>query len=470
MMSYTVIIEWIYKNWTVIAVPLIVFLAFAVVGIWVRRRLYNFLKKTFGQTKWEGSSIFLNVTSTSFFQWCLTLGGYTAIQISQLSPYLKSLSGRMFGSIFIVSLTWTIITLIERLLHLYLKMVKALPATTTAFIINGVKIAFVVASILILLDLWGMPTTPLMLLLMIGLLIAIFASREEILNIFAGIEIGHSNLVKTGDYIKLESGDEGYVSKITWNNIQLRTPDEKIFLIPNSKFIRTTVTILGKPLKQASQPFRFYARLHLKELTGLKAKNLSELTAILKDANDSVVYYHTHNFVEEYQYLTPQPANDFALWVSDALGDEVLGEKLANIDTFEFSTIGALRERLVDVLNEELSIKPDGRAALPGREFHFIKSLSAVIPTSHVAHDLREFIEILRMASIDTLYFHILEAKLRLHKGVNDFSIWLNDCLGEKELAEKIADLDPYTYSLEGLRSMIIQLAEKHLAKEHPVG
>lgn len=464
------VIEWISNNWLVITVPLVVFLAFIVVSIWTRRRLYNYLEKVFSQAKWEGSSIFLNITRTSFFQWCLILGGYTAIHISQLSPYLKSLFGRFLGSIFIVSLTWTIIHLIEQLLNLYLKRVKALPATTMALIANGVKIGFIVASILILLDLWGMPTTPLMLMLTIGLLIAFFTYRDEILNIFAGIEIARNNLVKTGDYVKLESGEEGYVSKITRNNIQIKTPDEKTFLIPNSKFVGMTVIILGKPLKQASQPFRFYTRLHLKELTGLKARNLSELAAILKDVGDSVVYYHTHNFIEEHQYLTPQPANDFALWVSDALGDEVLGEKLANIDTFEFSTIGALRERLVDVMNEELSIRPDGRIAPQGREFHFIKSLSAIIPTFYVAHDLREFVEVLRMVSIDTLYFHIFEARLRLHKGVNDFSIWLNDCLDEKELADNIAVLDPYTYTLEGLRSMIIQLAERHLEKERSVG
>jgi len=156
--------------------------------------------------------------------------------------------------------------------------------------------------------------------------------------------------------------------------------------------------------------------------------------------------------------------------VSDALGDEILGEKLANVDTFEFVTIGALRERLVDFINEDLSKKPDGRVVPPGREFHFIRSLSAIIPTFHVVHDLREFVDALRIVGIDTLYFHIFEARLRLHKGVNDFSIWLNDCLGEKELADKIAVLDPYSYSLEGLRSMIIQLTEKHLKKEYAVG
>jgi small-conductance mechanosensitive channel len=468
-MSNTVI-EWISNNWLGITVPLIVFLAFIVLSIWIRRRLYHYLEKVFSQTKWEGGNIFIATTRNPFFHWCLILGGFTAIQVSPLSPYFKSLFGRLLGSIFILSLTWTVIILIERILHLYLKRFKALPSNTIIVIINGLKITFIVVSILIMLDLWGISTTPLMLMFTILLLIAIFAFRDQILDIFSGIEIARTNVVRTNDYVKLESGEEGYVSKITWNTIHIKTPDEKILVIPNSKFIRTTVTILGKPLKQASQPFRFFTRLYIKELTGLKARNLSELVTILKDVDDSVVYYHTHNFIEEYQYLTPQPANDFAMWVYDALGDQVLGEKLANVDTFEFSTIGALRERLVDVINEELSIKHDGRQAPPGREFHFIKSLSVILPTYYVAHDLREFVEILRMVSLDTLYFHIFEARLRLHKGVNDFSIWLNDCLGEKELADRIAVLDPYTYTLEGLRSMIIQLVEKHMEREHAVG
>jgi len=196
-------------------------------------------------------------------------------------------------------------------------------------------------------------------------------------------------------------------------------------------------------------------------LTGLKARNLSELSNILKDVPDSVVYYHTHHFIEEYQYLIPQPANEFALWVGDVIGDEILAEKLANIDTFEFSTLGELRERIIAVINEELSTRGDGRTAFEGREFHFIKSVSVILPTPYVAHDLREFVEALRKVSIDSLYFHIFESRLRLYRGVNDFSIWLQDCLDEKELSDKIAMLDPYNYTLEGLRSVIIQLIEE---------
>lgn len=459
-------IEWLNKNWLSITVPTIVFLAFFVVAIWARRAVYNYLEGLFAKIKWEGSQIFLQIISAPFFQWCLILGAYTAIQVSTLSPYGKALGGRILGSIFVISLTLTAISLSERLLQLYLNRLKALPLVPTTLIINIVRITFIVVGVLILLDIWGVPTTPLVLILTIGVLLVIIASRDEILNIFSGFELARGKLIKIGDYVEFNSGEKGYVTDITWRNIQIKAPDNRIIIVPNSKFTRTTVSTYRKSLKKATQPFRFYTRLYIKELTGLKARNLSGLVNILKDAPDSVVYYHTHNFIEEHQYLTPQPANDFALWVGDALGDEILAEKLANIDTFDFSTIGELRERIMAVINEDLSTKGNGRIAPEGREFYFIKSISVILPTPYVAHDLREFVEVLRKVSINSLYFHVFESRLRLHRGVNDFSIWLQDCLDERELADKIAVLDPYNYTIEGLRSLIIQLIEERITQE----
>lgn len=456
-------IEWITENWLSLTVPTIVFLAFLVVAVWVRRVIYNYLNGVFAKVKWEGSEILLQATRAPFFQWCLMLGAYTAIQVSTLSLHGKALAGRILGSIFVVSLTWTATSLAEKLLQPYLNKIKASHLLPITLVTNVVRVTFVVVGVLILLDIWRIPTTPLILVLTIGLLVAVVASRDEILNVFSGFGLARSNLIKAGDYVKLESGEEGYVSDMTWRNIQIKGPDGRIILVPNSKFTRTTVTTYGKPLKKATQPFRFYTQLHIKELTGLKARNLSELVSILKDAPDSVIYYHTHHFVEEHQYLTPQPANEFALWVGDALGDEILAEKLANVDTFEFSTIGELRERIIAVINEELSTKDNERTAPEERELHFVKSVSVILPTPYVAHDLREFVELLRKVSIDSLYFHMFESRLRLHRGVNDFSIWLQDCLDERELAERIAALDPYNYTLEVLRNMIIQLIEERI-------
>jgi hypothetical protein len=178
---------------------------------------------------------------------------------------------------------------------------------------------------------------------------------------------------------------------------------------------------------------------------------------------DAVVYYHTHSFVEEYQFLTPEPTNDFALWVRDALGYDILAEKLASIDTFEFPTVGSLRQVIIAVIQDFLAQISHEREAPPESELHFIKSISIVLPTPYVAHHLREFVSMLKRISIGSLYFHIFEARLRLQRGINDFSLWLEECLGEKELAEQITHLDPYNYTMENLREIIIQLCEKKL-------
>ena len=78
-----------------------------------------------------------------------------------------------------------------------------------------------------------------------------------------------------------------------------------------------------------------------------------------------------------------------------------------------------------------------------------------------MAHDLREFVEGLRKVSLGSLYLHVFES--RLARGSNDFSIWIEDSLDEPELAVRIAQLDPYNYSLEDLRSSLIQLIEKRI-------
>jgi hypothetical protein len=199
------------------------------------------------------------------------------------------------------------------------------------------------------------------------------------------------------------------------------------------------------------------------ELTGIKAKNLKELVDILKNAPDSIVYYHTHHFLEEHHYLTPEPANDFAVWVSSILGDEVLGENLASIDAFGFPALGALRERIVNVIGEYISSGQELRKAPEGREFYFMKWVSVILPTPYAARDLREFVEALRKLRLGSLYFHIFESRLRLGKVTNDFSVWMKDILEEQELAEAIEKVDPYTYTLEGVRSQLIKLIERRI-------
>jgi len=212
-----------------------------------------------------------------------------------------------------------------------------------------------------------------------------------------------------------------------------------------------------------SDPFRFLTRFNLTVLLGRQAKNARELLEGIKEVPGSSIYYHTHRFIQQHHYLSPEPPNDFAFWATNALSRDALGEALASVDTVKFHKIESLRESFVTIL-ESFLLDENGRGGdcQEGEEFHFMSCRTFILPTRHVAKDLREFRTILRNVGVSSLYYHIFEAGLRFDKAGNDFSHWF-EAIGEKDLARAVSRLDPYTMTLEGLRTKIIHQVSRHV-------
>jgi hypothetical protein len=206
-----------------------------------------------------------------------------------------------------------------------------------------------------------------------------------------------------------------------------------------------------------AEPFYFCTKFTQVELLGKSAKNLAELLEKIKEVPGSSIYYHTHRFLQQHHYLSPEPPNDFAYWITNILQENILGEKIASVDIIQFRTIRELRMKFIKLIESYLAKKRQLRSCPEGAEFYFMSCRTFILPIPYTAHTLREFCKILKKISVDSLYFHIFEARLRLEKGDNDFSLWLRDT-GEIKIAEEISKLDPYTYTLEGLRKKIISL------------
>jgi len=209
--------------------------------------------------------------------------------------------------------------------------------------------------------------------------------------------------------------------------------------------------------------FHFYTEMGLVELLGRKAKNLTELLEGIKTVPGSCIYHHTHKFLRQHNFLSPEPPNDFAYWTGSVFGDELLGEELAAVDIIQFNSIRELRDKFIATIEEHLLQGIEEHSVFSGYEFHFMKSRSFVIKTGHVAGSLQEFLEIIKKIDTQSLYFHIFEARIRLERPGNDFSYWFASELGENELARRIAQIDPYTITLEGLRKKIVNMIEERL-------
>jgi hypothetical protein len=218
----------------------------------------------------------------------------------------------------------------------------------------------------------------------------------------------------------------------------------------------------------ARDPFEFWTRLTLTKLTGRQAADLPGLLEHLRVVPLSVVFHHTHHFLVQHQHLNPEPPNDFAYWAADVLQESWLGERLAAIDTVQFSNLSALRARLVDVIESHLGQTRQLRVAPAGEEFHFMDAVSFTLPTRHRASTLAELAQQLKVVGAGSIDFHLFEARLRVGADDNDFSRWLDDELGERELAEALRRLDPYTITSEGLRQRLVGLIARRLQAERP--
>ncbi len=211
-----------------------------------------------------------------------------------------------------------------------------------------------------------------------------------------------------------------------------------------------------------SPPFRFSTEQRLVELTGLSARNLSDLSAILHTVSGSSVFYHTHHGFLSHHFEKPIVYSDFAVWVSEALQEDGLAERLAAIDLLAFTTIRDLRESILGMVEDHIrTSKGQLRECPPGDELHFCKSKSFIMPTGIVAQDPVDFFAKLPGITTTSLYFHFLEARLRLGRTTNDFSHWLAS-QGQTKLAAEIDQLDPYTRTLDELKEELIDLGSRN--------
>jgi hypothetical protein len=212
-------------------------------------------------------------------------------------------------------------------------------------------------------------------------------------------------------------------------------------------------------------PFHFSSSVSLTLVTNRRATDLAELVSHLREVSGSVLYYHTHHFLVQHQYLSPEPPNDFAHWVTTVLQEDRLGEQLAAIDMIQFRSLNLLRNRIVTMIDAYLEQRRELRTAPPGEEFYFRESVSFIMPTGLVAYDLSEFADSVERIGFGSLAFHFFDARLRLERGENDFSEWLR-ARGEDAVAAAIARLDPYTHTMDGLRKEVVRLVRRRIAEQ----
>jgi small-conductance mechanosensitive channel len=234
-------------------IPAVAFVAGSIiVGLIFERLVLRKLKKITRKTSWKIDDIIIGSLQGKTILWFLIAGIYGALYSL---PFLKKDILALLTTILIVILMFSATLVLARIaagfVTLYSKSSKtALPESS--IITNITKLFVILIGLLIIMQYLGVSITPILTALGVGGLAVALALQETLSNLFSGIHIIVTGQIKLGDYIKLDTGEEGHVVDITWRNSTIKTILQNLVVIPNSKMASTIITNFSLPAQEMS--------------------------------------------------------------------------------------------------------------------------------------------------------------------------------------------------------------------------
>lgn len=226
--------------WDAIIPISIILLAF-VIGLILRKILISKLMKWSEKTHTQADDIIIKELNRPFILWCLLIGLYFAAQTITLSEEWLGVIGKAIAVLAVFSVTVFLARLSIGLLNMPSGRLKEILPTST-LTQSMAKIFIYAFGILIILNTLGISITPLLTAFGLGGLAVALALQETLSNLFAGFYITLSKQIRVGDFIKLESGEEGYVVDIGWRATRVRMLPNNVVLIPNAKLAQSVIT------------------------------------------------------------------------------------------------------------------------------------------------------------------------------------------------------------------------------------
>lgn len=173
--------------------------------------------------------------------WCLAISLYIGVAISDIPLRFVHPMAAAMNVLVIFSVTLAGANIAGRLFTTYVHA-WGLPVPSTGLAYGIIKGIILVIGFLIILGTLGVSITPLLTALGVGGLAVALALQDTLANLFAGLHILLEKSVRIGDFVKLESGQEGYVEDITWRTTRVRMLPNNMVIIPNSKLSQSIVT------------------------------------------------------------------------------------------------------------------------------------------------------------------------------------------------------------------------------------
>ena len=210
-------------------------------GVVLERMLVGRLRRWAARTEWEGDDIVLD----AFHGLTKWTGALVALHLSLFGGVFSPTTGNwlqkgtLCAGVFVATV-FSARTAVG-FVRLYTRSVEGVMPSTSIFH-SLTKVVVYSLGVLIALQSVGISIAPILTALGVGGLATALALQPTLANLFSGIQILASRTINPGDFVRLDSGEEGHVVDINWRTTTIRSLPNSLILVPNSRLANAVVT------------------------------------------------------------------------------------------------------------------------------------------------------------------------------------------------------------------------------------
>ncbi|KNB50693.1 mechanosensitive ion channel family protein [Streptomyces caatingaensis] len=217
----------------------------------VLRVVLRWLGERARRTKWTGDDIIVDVLRT-VAPWAAVAAGLAAAAAAlPLTRTVGHTVNQILTAGVMATASFAAARVISGLVRSVAQSRSGVAGSATIFV-NITRVTVLAIGFLVILESCGISIAPLLTALGVGGLAIALALKDTLANLFAGVHILVSKTVQPGDYIRLSSGEEGYVVDINWRNTVVEQLSNNLVIIPNAKLAGTNMTNFNRPEQKLS--------------------------------------------------------------------------------------------------------------------------------------------------------------------------------------------------------------------------
>ncbi|MEU0343676.1 mechanosensitive ion channel family protein [Streptomyces bobili] len=224
-------------------------LATGLLVAFLSRTLLRWLGKHAKRTKWSGDDVVVDALRTVVPWAALVAGGAAAAAVLPLTKPVQHTVNQSLTVLLIFAVTVSAARVIAGLVQSVTHSRSGVAGSATIFV-NITRVLVLALGFLVALQSLGVSIAPMLTALGVGGLAVALALQDTLANLFAGVHILASKTVQRGDYIRLSSGEEGYVEDINWRQTTVRNLSNNLVVIPNGQLAKSNMTNFMRPEQQ----------------------------------------------------------------------------------------------------------------------------------------------------------------------------------------------------------------------------